>query len=53
MSTIAVGECAGTLRNVHELSLIQEDYLQRLPQGSTLTVQGHAPAELKSANGGE
>jgi holliday junction DNA helicase RuvB len=53
MSTIAVGDHAETLLEVHEASLIQEGYLQRMSQGGTLTATGYAAVELRSAIGGE
>ncbi len=50
MSTIAVavGEEAETLEEVHEPFLIQEGYLQRTPQGRTLTPKGYVAIGLKS-----
>jgi Holliday junction DNA helicase RuvB len=55
MSTIAVavGEEAETLEEVHEPFLIQEGYLQRTPQGRTLTPKGYAAVGLKAALGGD
>jgi Holliday junction DNA helicase RuvB len=55
MSTIAVavGEEAETLEEVHEPFLIQEGYLQRTPQGRTLTPKGYAAVGLKAAVVGE
>jgi Holliday junction DNA helicase RuvB len=55
MSTIAVavGEEAETLEEVHEPFLIQEGYLQRTPQGRTLTPKGYAAVGLKPALGGD
>jgi Holliday junction DNA helicase RuvB len=49
MSTIAVavGEEAETLEEVHEPFLIQEGYLQRTPQGRTLTAKGYGAVGLK------
>ena len=38
---IAVGEEADTLEEVHEPFLIQEGYLQRTPQGRTLTAKAY------------
>ena len=51
MSTIAVavGEEAETLEEVHEPFLIQEGYLQRTPQGRTLTPKGYAAVGLKAS----
>ncbi len=53
MSTIAVavGEEAETLEEVHEPFLIQEGYLQRTPQGRTLTAKGYTAIGLKPHNG--
>jgi Holliday junction DNA helicase RuvB len=53
MSTIAVavGEEAETLEEVHEPFLIQEGYLQRTPQGRTLTAKGYAAVGLKALGG--
>ncbi|MSU70354.1 MAG: Holliday junction branch migration DNA helicase RuvB [Opitutaceae bacterium] len=53
MSTIAVavGEEAETLEEVHEPFLIQEGYLQRTPQGRTLTAKGYAAVGLKPLGG--
>jgi Holliday junction DNA helicase RuvB len=53
MSTIAVavGEEAETLEEVHEPFLIQEGYLQRTPQGRTLTAKGYAAIGLKPLGG--
>ena len=49
---IAVGEEAETLEEVHEPFLIQEGYLQRTPQGRTLTPRGYAAVGLaRSASG--
>ncbi len=45
---IAVGEEAETLEEVHEPYLIQEGYLQRTPQGRTLTPKGYTAIGLKS-----
>src|SRR3954464_14060112 len=50
---VAVGEEAETLEEVHEPFLIQEGYLQRTPQGRTLTAKGYAAVGLRSALGGE
>lgn len=53
MSTIAVavGEESETLEEVHEPFLIQEGYLQRTPQGRTLTSKGYAAVGLKPLGG--
>lgn len=53
MSTIAVavGEEAETLEEVHEPFLIQEGYLQRTPQGRTLTAKGYTAIGLKPLGG--
>ncbi len=53
MSTIAVavGEESETLEEVHEPFLIQEGYLQRTPQGRTLTRKGYAAVGLKPLGG--
>src|SRR4051812_20907528 len=53
MSTIAVavGEEAETLEEVHEPFLIQEGYLQRTPQGRTLTAKGYTAVGLKPLSG--
>jgi Holliday junction DNA helicase RuvB len=53
MSTIAVavGEEAETLEEVHEPFLIQEGYLQRTPQGRTLTAKGYVAVGLKPQSG--
>lgn len=53
MSTIAVavGEEAETLEEVHEPFLIQEGYLQRTPQGRTLTAKGYGAVGLKPPSG--
>jgi len=48
---IAVGEEAETLEEVHEPFLIQEGYLQRTPQGRTLTAKGYLAVGLKPASG--
>jgi Holliday junction DNA helicase RuvB len=55
MSTIAiaVGEETETLEEVHEPFLIQEGYLQRTPQGRTLTPKGYAAVGLKAPVGSE
>jgi Holliday junction DNA helicase RuvB len=55
MSTIAVavGEEAETLEEVHEPFLIQEGYLQRTPQGRTLTPKGYAAVGLKASVAGD
>jgi Holliday junction DNA helicase RuvB len=55
MSTIAVavGEEAETLEEVHEPFLIQEGYLQRTPQGRTLTAKGYLAVGLKPAVSGD
>jgi Holliday junction DNA helicase RuvB len=50
---IAVGEEAETLEEVHEPFLIQEGYLQRTPQGRTLTARGYAAVGLRPAGGGQ
>jgi Holliday junction DNA helicase RuvB len=50
---IAVGEEADTLEEVHEPFLIQEGYLQRTPQGRTLTAKGYAAVGLKAVIGGD
>ncbi len=44
---IAVGEEAETLEEVHEPFLIQEGYLQRTPQGRTLTARAYQALGLK------
>ncbi len=44
---IAVGEEADTLEEVHEPFLIQEGYLQRTPQGRTLTAKAYQALGLK------
>jgi len=48
---IAVGEEAETLEEVHEPFLIQEGYLQRTPQGRTLTAKGYLAVGLKPSTG--
>jgi Holliday junction DNA helicase RuvB len=48
---IAVGEEAETLEEVHEPFLIQEGYLQRTPQGRTLTAKGYLAVGLKPSAG--
>ncbi|HEY3756056.1 MAG TPA: Holliday junction branch migration DNA helicase RuvB [Opitutaceae bacterium] len=48
---VAVGEEAETLEEVHEPFLIQEGYLQRTPQGRTLTVKGYGALKLKPSQG--
>ncbi len=48
---IAVGEEAETLEEVHEPFLIQEGYLQRTPQGRTLTAKGYLAVGLKPSSG--
>lgn len=48
---VAVGEEAETLEEVHEPFLIQEGYLQRTPQGRTLTPKGYAAVGLKPLGG--
>ena len=55
MSTIAVavGEETETLEEVHEPFLIQEGYLQRTPQGRTLTAKGYAAVGHKPAGDGQ
>jgi Holliday junction DNA helicase RuvB len=50
---IAVGEEAETLEEVHEPFLIQEGYLQRTPQGRTLTAKGYLAVGLKPSSGGQ
>jgi Holliday junction DNA helicase RuvB len=50
---IAVGEEAETLEEVHEPFLIQEGYLQRTPQGRTLTAKGYAAVGLTPQGGGQ
>jgi len=50
---VAVGEEAETLEEVHEPFLIQEGYLQRTPQGRTLTEKGYAAIGLKALGGGQ
>lgn len=47
---VAVGEEEQTLEEVHEPFLIQEGYIQRTPQGRTLTEKGWAILELKPFN---
>lgn len=47
---VAVGEEPDTLEEVHEPFLIQEGYLQRTPQGRTLTAKGYAAVGLKPAS---
>ena len=44
---IAVGEETDTLEEVHEPFLIQEGYLQRTPQGRTLTPKAYQALGLK------
>lgn len=44
---VAVGEETETLEEVHEPFLIQEGYLQRTPQGRTLTARGYEAIGLK------
>jgi len=44
---IAVGEEAETLEEVHEPFLIQEGYLQRTPQGRTLTAKAYQAIGFK------
>lgn len=44
---VAVGEETETLEEVHEPFLIQEGYLQRTPQGRTLTGRGYEAIGLK------
>jgi len=44
---IAVGEEADTLEEVHEPFLIQEGYLQRTPQGRTLTAKAYQALGLQ------
>jgi Holliday junction DNA helicase RuvB len=55
MSTIAVavGEETETLEEVHEPFLIQEGYLQRTPQGRTLTAKGYAAVGHRPAGDGQ
>ncbi len=55
MSTIAVavGEEPETLEEVHEPYLIQEGYLQRTPQGRTLTPKGYHAIDLKPLSGNQ
>ncbi|MFZ9682927.1 MAG: Holliday junction branch migration DNA helicase RuvB [Cephaloticoccus sp.] len=55
MSTIAVavGEEPETLEEVHEPYLIQEGYLQRTPQGRTLTPKGYHAIGLKPLSGNQ
>jgi Holliday junction DNA helicase RuvB len=48
---IAVGEEAETLEEVHEPFLIQEGYLQRTPQGRTLTGKGYAAVGIAPPGG--
>jgi Holliday junction DNA helicase RuvB len=48
---IAVGEEAETIEEVHEPFLIQEGYLQRTPQGRTLTDKGYGAIGLKAPAG--
>lgn len=50
---VAVGEEAETLEEVHEPFLIQEGYLQRTPQGRTLTPKGYAAIGLQPSGGGQ
>jgi Holliday junction DNA helicase RuvB len=50
---VAVGEEAETLEEVHEPFLIQEGYLQRTPQGRTLTTKGYAAIGLNPGGGGQ
>jgi Holliday junction DNA helicase RuvB len=45
---VAVGEETETLEEVHEPFLIQEGYLQRTPQGRTLTDRGYEAIGLKN-----
>lgn len=47
---VAVGEEEHTLEEVHEPYLIQEGFLQRTPQGRTLTAKGFEALGLKSGN---
>ncbi len=44
---VAVGEENETLEEVHEPFLIQEGYLQRTPQGRTLTAKGYEAVGLR------
>jgi Holliday junction DNA helicase RuvB len=46
---VAVGEESETLEEVHEPFLIQEGYLQRTPQGRTLTAKGYRAIGLQIA----
>src|SRR5471030_90961 len=48
---VAVGEESETLEEVHEPFLIQEGYLQRTPQGRTLTAKGYVAIGLKPLGG--
>lgn len=48
---VAVGEEADTLEEVHEPFLIQEGYLQRTPQGRTLTPKGYAAIKFNPPQG--
>lgn len=48
---VAVGEETETLEEVHEPFLIQEGYLQRTPQGRTLTGRGYEAIGLKDLTG--
>ncbi|HVW20253.1 MAG TPA: Holliday junction branch migration DNA helicase RuvB [Opitutaceae bacterium] len=48
---IAAGEETETLEEVHEPFLIQEGYLQRTPQGRTLTDKGYAAIGLQRPGG--
>ena len=48
---VAAGEEAETLEEVHEPFLIQEGYLQRTPQGRTLTDKGYAAVGLARPGG--
>jgi Holliday junction DNA helicase RuvB len=50
---IAVSEEPDTLEEVHEPFLIQEGYLQRTPQGRTLTAKGYAAIGLKPDGGAQ
>jgi Holliday junction DNA helicase RuvB len=50
---IAVGEETETLEEVHEPFLIQEGYLQRTPQGRTLTAKGYAAVGLSRSAGSQ
>lgn len=47
---VAVGEEEHTLEEVHEPYLIQEGFLQRTPQGRTLTAKGFEAIGLKSGS---